>query len=391
MKRFMHILVLSSLLIGLLAEACPVAAQSQTPAQSEPYAGLPLCQPGAYISDPKDCVPLGPSTYITDLAEKGIQYPFPPILATKPDSSLTDVTLKFAKVNVAPPEQAPLYSSYEDATTGNNPSQFLKAGKLIYVSYSQRSDIDGNSFVYLKSNAWMRASPISDYSRYQGLVFQQPPAANIGWITDSGKPRSAPGYQSSELSTPLAGQTVVQIYDIKEQDGTKWYMVGINQWIERRYIRQLELNTTAPKGVSGNRWIDVNLYEQILSVYDNGKLVFATLMASGMKPFYTRPGLFQIYKKKPTETMSGAFEADQSDYYYLEDVPWTMYFDKERAIHGAYWRAMFGYEQSHGCINLSIGDSRWVYDWAKEGDWVYVHDPSGLTPTDPSLYTNGGA
>jgi hypothetical protein len=35
-----------------------------------------------------------------------------------------------------------------------------------------------------------------------------------------------------------------------------------------------------------------------------------------------------------------------------------------------------------------VGDSRWLYDWAVEGDFVYVHDPSGQTPTDPNLYPN---
>ena len=178
---------------------------------------------------------------------------------------------------------------------------------------------------------------------------------------------------------------------MKDQDGTKWYMVGMGQWVERKYIRQLEVNATPPQGVDNNRWIDINLYQQTLAVYENNQLVFATLIASGMAPFYTQPGLFKIYQKKPTETMSGAFEVDQSDYYYLQDVPWTMYFDKARAIHGAYWRAMFGYEQSHGCVNMSIGDAHWIYDWAKEGDWVYVHDPSGATPTDPKLYNSGGA
>ncbi len=85
--------------------------------------------------------------------------------------------------------------------------------------------------------------------------------------------------------------------------------------------------------------------------------------------------------------MSGDFSGDKSGYYYLEDVPWTMYFDQLRAIHGAYWHARFGYDASHGCVNLSIGDSRWVYDWAKVGDYVFVYDPSGKTPTDPSFYT----
>jgi hypothetical protein len=40
-------------------------------------------------------------------------------------------------------------------------------------------------------------------------------------------------------------------------------------------------------------------------------------------------------------------------------------------------------------VNLSVGDAHWIYNWAQEGDWVYVHDPTGLTPTDPALYTGG--
>jgi lipoprotein-anchoring transpeptidase ErfK/SrfK len=165
----------------------------------------------------------------------------------------------------------------------------------------------------------------------------------------------------------------------------------MGQWLERRYIRQFKANPTPPEGVDNGRWIEVNLYEQTLAVYDNNTLVFATLVATGMDPFFTRPGLFKIERKLDLETMSGAFEADGSDYYYLEDVPWTMYFDEARALHGAYWRTWFGFEQSHGCVNLSVADARWIYEWAHEGDYVYVWDPSGKTPTDPALYTKGGA
>ena len=41
--------------------------------------------------------------------------------------------------------------------------------------------------------------------------------------------------------------------------------------------------------------------------------------------------------------------------------------------------------------DMSIGDSHWLFNWANEGDPVYVWDPSGQTPTDPKLYTQGGA
>ena len=103
------------------------------------------------------------------------------------------------------------------------------------------------------------------------------------------------------------------------------------------------------------------------------------------------PGLFQIYKKVEAETMRGSTEADRSDFYYLEDVPWTMYFDQARALHGTFWHNRFGWPQSRGCVNLSPGDANWLFQWAKEGDWVYVWDPTGRTPTDPSFYGAGGA
>jgi len=129
--------------------------------------------------------------------------------------------------------------------------------------------------------------------------------------------------------------------------------------------------------VTNGRWIEVNLFEQTMAVYDNSQLVFATLIASGMEPFWTRPGLFQIYSRLESTLMRGAFEADRSDFYYLQGVPWTLYYDDARALHGAYWRTRFGFPQSHGCVNLAPGDAHWLFNWAKEGDWVYVWDPSG--------------
>jgi lipoprotein-anchoring transpeptidase ErfK/SrfK len=54
------------------------------------------------------------------------------------------------------------------------------------------------------------------------------------------------------------------------------------------------------------------------------------------------------------------------DFYYLEEVPWTMFFDEGRALHGAYWHDEFGYRHSHGCINLSLTDAHWLYRWVEE-------------------------
>jgi lipoprotein-anchoring transpeptidase ErfK/SrfK len=180
---------------------------------------------------------------------------------------------------------------------------------------------------------------------------------------------------------------VVQIFDSQGTGVDEWNLIGPDQWIEARKVAQVTVNTSSPEGSNGHpRWIEVDLAEQTLSVYEDHRLVFATMIASGVEPFWTRPGTYQIYSKVEAETMRNN---DPADFYYLENVPWTMYFDGPRALHGAYWRTRFGYPQSHGCVNLSVGDARWLYNWAQEGDWVYVHDPTGMTPTDPALYKGG--
>jgi lipoprotein-anchoring transpeptidase ErfK/SrfK len=174
-------------------------------------------------------------------------------------------------------------------------------------------------------------------------------------------------------------------------DGGDWYLVGPDEWLEGRLVAAVFPNPKPPEGVENGRWIEINLAEQTLAVYDGGRMVFATVVSTGGSGQWTRPGLFQAYSKIADETMSGSFTADRSDFYYIEGVVWTVYFDAARALHGAYWHSGFGVPLSRGCVNLSTGDAQWVFNWIEEGDWIYVWDPTGLTPTDPALYGDGGA
>jgi hypothetical protein len=349
-----------------------------------------LCLPGNSLQISDDCLALGPSAVLESMAEKNMSYPLAPLPAVTPDDRLNDVPYMYAKLNIEYGQTAGVFPSLDDAISGNNKIRDIVGGHLIYLSYISQVDVDGKHFLQLLSGEWVRASP-SVYRRFQGMQFSQTPDHDFGWVINESKPRSNPGYDAPELDITYYREDVIQIYDIQMANGIEWYLVGFNQWLDRPNVRQVDISTETPQGVLTDRWIEVNLYEQTLTVYENHELKFAALIATGDAPYYTQPGVFQIYQKKDTEDMSGAFEADKSDYYYLEDVPWTMYFDKSRALHGAYWRTMFGYTQSHGCVNLSVGDSRWIYDWAEVGDWVYVHDPSGKTPTDPADYTEGGA
>jgi len=387
MKRWYLVsIVLAALLSGIFQ-----TAQAEDSGTSEPFTGETLCIPDIYLSTPGDCLALGPSETLTSLAQQGIYYPPRPLPASRPPRELTASPVNIAKLNLDSSEPANVYGSIEDAQAGRNPVRQISAGEgLRYVSYVTSTEVNGGTFVQLKTGEWMRASP-SGYSYFQGLVFHKTPTVMFGWMIDHAKARSQPSWNAPEVGETVYRETVITIYEIVENENMTWYRIGPDQWMARQDVRQLVVNTIPPEGVTGTRWIEINLYNQTLAVYENRQLVFATLVASGGEPYYTRPGLFQIYQKKPLETMSGAFEAGKTDYYYLEDVPWTMYFDQARALHGAYWRAWYGFPGTHGCVNLSIGDSAWLFQWANEGDWVYVWDPSGETPVDPSLYTAGGA
>ena len=75
----------------------------------------------------------------------------------------------------------------------------------------------------------------------------------------------------------------------------------------------------------------------------------------------------------------------------MQSVPWVLYVDKARAMHGAYRPNGYdGYARSHGCANLSPTDAHWLYDWAEEGTYIQLFDPRGQTPTDPETSTEGG-
>jgi len=367
--------------LGMIATMI-FAHSSTTSAQgTEPESGAVVCAPAVYFELPGDCLPLGPSAYLTEMANLGITFPPRPFPSSKPDPGLTQLPYLYFHLEE---DIVPILSGPAGGETG----QAFQPG-FVYVSYIDRVESNGVYYM-LQNGGWIpgKGSRVGEYSLFQGLQFKSTPRNSFAWplpfYTGSIPVYKAPGYNAPLTDKILYPYVdIVQVYATQNADGVDWNLIGPDQWVEARILATVTPNTTPPGGVTTGRWIDVDLAEQTLTVYDNYQLVFATVIASGLEPFWTRPGLFPIYLKKETEIMRNG---DLTDFYYLDNVPWTMYFDKARALHGAYWRTRFGYPQSHGCINLSVGDSHWLFNWAHEGDFVYVHDPSGLTPTDPALY-----
>ena len=382
-QKLIQLVIFSVLLMTawlLLEEASFVSAAPNL------YFDQPLCIPG--MSDDSSCLMAGPAMKVQELKVAGFPFPFRDLPAASPSDDLNQMPVLIGKINLPEDQPAPIYASFEDAIAGESPVSQIAPGNLRYISYFDRREHNGKAYLQLVTGGWMRAAPTA-VTNFQGLRFFDVPRNDFGWVVDQTPSYRSPSFSASLYPQVYYRENVIQVYNTRVAEGVTWYQIAPDQWVNSMKARVVSVNTIPPDEVGSDHWIEINLEQQTLVVYEENQIIFATLIASGLEPFYTQPGVFNIYEKLPLETMQGAFEADRSDFYYLQDVPWTMYFDQARALHTAYWRTYFGYPQSHGCINLSPGDANWLYQWADEGDIVWVHDPSGRTPTDEEYYGPG--
>ncbi len=375
------------LLVQLFAASpSPVVADDET---MQLDFGEGLCLPnGDGQFNAADCRMAGPAGTLEELAGLGFTLPVTPLFYTQPPAEMGNVPFNYAKVSE---DIVPLYGSVEDVNA-EKPNQKLPVSRIKYVSLYDKAETDFGLYYKIANGKWISRENIVPVGTqfFQGFLFKENPTTSFGWVLDTTTSRTAPSMNAPTSGREYHRYDLVRAYQSVTENDTEWIMIGPNEWISHHSLSKIVPNYEKPEGVTADRWIEINLYEQVMIVHEGDRIVYATLVATGVDPFFTQPGVFTIYEKIENEYMRGAFEADRSDYYYLEDVPYIMYFDQSRALHGAYWHTLFGYQRSHGCVNLSIADSHWLYDWASVGDFVYVWDPSGKTPTDPSFYGPGG-
>ncbi len=121
-----------------------------------------------------------------------------------------------------------------------------------------------------------------------------------------------------------------------------------------------------------DKWIEINVTTQTVTAYEGSTPVKSVVVSTGVARTPTVLGTFKIYRKIPSQTMSGGSQT-AGDYYYLPNVTDVMYFYRDYAIHGTYWHNNFGRPMSHGCVNMTLADAKWFYQWASVGTLVVAH------------------
>jgi L,D-transpeptidase catalytic domain len=225
-------------------------------------------------------------------------------------------------------------------------------------------------WVEIAPNHWIPSSDLAGVraSSYSGVMVPGGLPLQMAWMVKFVRPSQVPGGRAAGGTPILQRYTRVFIYKAVQVGRWEWYLIGPGQWVEQRNVARMQ--TTGVPGGVGGRWVAVDLYEQVLVAYDGGSPVFATLISSGVRSTPTRLGVFSVWARKTTDAMTGAMGGPR--YYALPSVPYVQYFDKDISLHGTYWHDDFGLQRSRGCVNLSVTDARWLFDFLGEAGSVYV-------------------
>lgn len=263
------------------------------------------------------------------------------------------------------------YDSAADAAAGTG--RPLVGNNSVRAAGSVR--IDGKRYWRTSGGDLIASSSIARFSpsQFRGVVIDgstRMPA----WIRKHGAPREpvitrAHPSRRAAATGKLAPRTIV--YIAEETNG--FARVGDDAWIDRRDLRATTLAPPPPGTGEDEKWFDVDLDDQVLVAYEGERPVYATLVSTGKRGRHATPTVIaRIASKLERTTMS----SDKEDVYSVADVPWTMFYDRNYALHSAYWHDGFGGVRSHGCINLAPHDARLLFRWSSPDippGWIAVY------------------
>lgn len=185
------------------------------------------------------------------------------------------------------------------------------------------------------------------------------------------------------------------VFEPKKLDPNTEYKIAIKKGIKAHedegYLREdynfdfkTEIN---PKEVIPNvpiepqitegKYIDIDISEQILTIFENGKSLGSYLISTGKYGMPTPFGKFRILSKS---------EVAYSSKYNLYMPFWMQFTSAGHGIHELpFWKYRGGAEYkereshlgtriSHGCVRLGVGPAERVYKWAEIGTPVVVHE-----------------
>jgi hypothetical protein len=146
------------------------------------------------------------------------------------------------------------------------------------------------------------------------------------WVTDPTArlcDRPAKPSEPPPTCAPAPRHARLPLLETQSAGGT-WYRTE-GGWIASLQVARVDRLEHRPDEIYRNeRWIHVDLRNQFAALYEGDAIKFVTLVSSGDDEHPTPTGFFRVQSKHVTATMDD--EDNLSSPYFIQDVPWVMYF-----------------------------------------------------------------
>ncbi len=247
-------------------------------------------------------------------------------------------------------------------------SPFMSRGNVLSVG--DRTTDKGRRWLRTARGGYVEAGSVygKKVSDFEGAALQEGTDFPFGFIDDE----NAAAFELQEDGSlkrkkKLEYRSFVDLEPEPKTIGTReYYQTADGMWVRESDVRMAKRQPMPEDIDPWERWIDVSLSRQLLVAYEGENPVFTTLVSTGKKgnkdeSFRTPKGKWRIQSKHISSSMAGTTATDGD--YSIQDVPWTMFFEGNYALHGAFWHTRFGNTRSHGCVNLGPTDARWLFYW----------------------------
>jgi hypothetical protein len=234
-------------------------------------------------------------------------------------------------------------------------------GKSFGIVVTGEKFYEGIAFVRTRRHLWIERGSVHfvEGSPFRGQKLRRGDPLDFAWV--SIRPAKVFERPQGRALRTVKRHTVVRI----ERSQGAWAKLEGGGWMKLAALAQPK-RTSPPDGVGlSDRWIDVDIDQQTLVAYEGETPLFATLVSTGRNTNQsaTPLGVFQIWVKLDYSDMDDLERTDIEKNYAIQDVPWVQFFQGSYGFHAAFWHNDFGRRRSHGCINLSPADARYLFSF----------------------------
>lgn len=186
----------------------------------------------------------------------------------------------------------------------------------------------------------------------------------LAFVTNDGVRKwQLEGEQATPQKTLTKGSTWHVSVRPKRLGASRYYALDDGTWVQESDVTIVRLRNEWPSFASGsNHWVDLNLEENTVVLYEGQRPTFAALTLSGSRQTISKHlGQTEVTAKYITEIQPDPRSADPNQVIY--DVPWVVELRNGIRVHAGLGRQRRGTSQQVPRVELAPTDAQVVWNW----------------------------